>query len=63
LFITRAGGAPGTAALFENTVDTRYTVIVLSNIDPVDIVKRKIVSIHDKITEMVIARADQTENC
>lgn len=57
LFISRAGGAPGIAALFENTVDKRYTVIVLSNIDPVDVVTRKIVSIHDKIKEMVLGKA------
>ena len=52
--ITRAGGAPGTAALYERYPEQDITAIVLSNMDPVDIQNRKIVSIHDDIRDMIL---------
>jgi len=52
--ITRAGGAPGTAALYERYPEQDATVIVLSNMDPVDVQNRKIVSIHDEIRDMIL---------
>ena len=52
--VTRAGGAPGTAALYERYPKQDVTVIALSNMDPVDIQNRKIVSIHDNIRDMIL---------
>jgi len=51
--ITRAGGAQGVAALYERYPDLGYTVMVLSNYDPVDVHRRRIVSVGDKIREMI----------
>jgi len=53
--LTRAGGASGVAALYESYPDHGATLIVLSNYDPHDIHARKIVSIHPKIKEMILA--------
>ena len=52
--LTRAGGASGIAALYEQYIDHETTLIVLSNYDTHDIRAMKIVSIHPKIKGMIL---------
>lgn len=55
-FVERAGGASGVAALFSNSVDELFTVIILSNFDPVSIRDRILVSVQKLCYEYTIEK-------